>query len=90
MKIYSERIGPVEYFTSIGFVCFLLPYGWGIPKYWPVCIAGTFAALYWLRRSVKKEEGTLRAAKSSDPRIASIVTKFGVLVITNAIAIRYL
>ena len=84
MKIYSEKIGPVEYFRFIGFVCFAIPYGWSIPKYWPVCALFTVGAWWSLGRIVKKEDQALRAAKSDDPKIAKVVVLFGVLVMANA------
>lgn len=90
MKIYSEKIGPVQYFRGIGFVCFALPYAWAVPKYWPVCVLFTAGALWIVGRVVKKEEVALRSAKSGDPRIAQVVLIFGVLMFANAGLIRWL
>ena len=83
MKLYSDKIGPVEYFRGIGFTCFALPYGWGIPRFWPVCVALLISALWFINRVVKKEEEALRAAKSNDPRIAKVVFIFGILMFAN-------
>jgi hypothetical protein len=84
MKIYSEKIGPVQYFSFIGSLCFFLPYAGGIPKYWPACLLFSAGAFYWMRKSVKKEEVALRAVAQNDPRIAKVVIIFVVLMMTNA------
>ena len=83
MKIYSERIGPVEYFRGIGFLCFFLPYAMGVPRFWPLCLIASAGALWFIGRRVKREELALRAAKSDDPRIAKIVTLFAALMLAN-------
>ena len=90
MKIYSEKIGPVEYFRGIGFTCFVLPYAMGVPRFWPVCVLVTIGALWFIGRVVKKEEKALRAAKGRDPRITKVVMLFGALMIANAGLIRLL
>ena len=90
MKIYSEKIGPVEYFRGIGFACFFLPYAMGVPRFWPVCVLVSVAALWVLGRVVKKEESVLRAAKSGHPRVAKVVLLFAALMIANAGLIRFL
>ncbi len=84
MKIYSDKIGPVEYFRGIGFTCFALPYAMGVPRFWPVCVLVSIGALWFVGRVVKKEEEALRAAKSDDPRIAKIVMLSGAMMISNA------
>jgi hypothetical protein len=90
MKIYSEKIGPVEYFRGIGFACFFLPYSMGVPNYWPLCVLVSIGAYWFLGRRVKKDEDILRTAKSGDSRIVKIVLLFAVLVIANAGFIRLL
>lgn len=90
MKIYSEQFGPVQYFRSIGFACFVLPYAWGIPRFWYICIAFTIASFWFLGRLVRKEEKVLRAAKPDDPRIGRVVLIFGGLMFANAGLIRSL
>ena len=90
MKIYSEKIGPVEYFRGIGFTCFFLPYAMGVPNYWPLCVLVSIGAFWFLGRCVKKEEQALRAAKSGDPRIGKIVLLFAALMIANAGLIHFL
>ena len=90
MKIYSEKIGPVEYFRGIGFACFVLPYAMGLPRFWPLCVLVSIGALWFVGRVVKKEEEALRAAKGGDPRIAKVVVIFSVLMFANAGLIRIL
>ena len=84
MKIYSEKIGPVQYFSFIGSLCFFLPYAGGIPKYWPACLLFSAGGFYWMRRLAKKEEVVLRAEAQNDPRIAKFVITFAVLMMSNA------
>ena len=84
MKIYGDKIGPVEYFRGIGLTGFLMPYAMGVPRFWPVCVLITIGALWFIGRAVKKEEVALHAAKSGDPRITKMVMLFAVLMISNA------
>lgn len=90
MKVYSDKIGPLEYFRGIGFVTFALPYAWSLPRFWPVCVAFTIWSLWFLGRVVKKEEQALRAAKHDDPRIRKVVLIAGGLMFANALLLRYL
>jgi hypothetical protein len=90
MKIYSEKIGPVEYFRGIGFLCFFLPYAMGIPRFWPLCLIASAGALWFVERRVKREEQALRAAKSNDPRIGKIVFLFAALMLANGGLIHFL
>lgn len=89
MKIYSEKIGPVEYFRGIAFVCLALPYAGGVPSVWPVCVSLSIAALWFLVHVVKKEEGALRSAKRGDPAITKIVMIFIALTFANAVIVRF-
>lgn len=90
MKLYTKKIGPVEYFDAMALVCFFFPYGWGAPKLWQACLIFTLGAVYCLHKLVKKEEEALRAARRSDPRIGKVVLAFGALMIANAVLIRVL
>ena len=83
MKIYSEKIGPVEYFRGIGFVCIFLPYAMGVQRFWPLCLIVSAGALWFIGQRVKKEEQALRAAKSDDPHIGKLVILFAVLMLAN-------
>ena len=83
MKIYSEKIGPVEYLRGIGFLCVFLPYAMGVPRFWPLCLIASFGALWFVGRLVKKEEQALRAAKSNDLRIGKIVFICAALMLAN-------
>ena len=60
MKIWSESIGPVRYFSGIVTVCCLLPYGWRFPSLWYVCLPLTIASLIAYRSFSKKNEPRLR------------------------------
>jgi hypothetical protein len=90
MKIYSEKIGPVEYFGGIAFLCFAIPYAWRVPRLWPLCIVFSVCALWSLRRVVKKNEDVLREAKPDDNRVGKIVFLCGALIVGNALLIRFL
>ena len=90
MKVYSDKFGPVQYFRCMGFLTFAIPYAWSFPKYWPVCIAATVTALWFLDRLVKKEEPMLREAKFGDPRTGKVVVVTGVLMFANAALVRSL
>jgi ABC-type ATPase with predicted acetyltransferase domain len=80
----------VEYFRGTRFVRFAIPYAWLIPSYWPVCVAFSVEALWFVGRVVEKEKEALRAAKSDDPRIARVVLIFAALMFANVGLIRLL
>lgn len=82
MKLYSDKIGPVEYFRGIGVVCFLLPYAM-MPRGWPVCVVFSVAAYWGVMRLVRKEEAALRGARHNDSRIARVVTAFAAAMLAN-------
>jgi hypothetical protein len=90
MKVYSGKIGPVEYFRFMGFLTFAIPYAWSLPRFWPVCIVASLIGLWFLDKVVKKEEQALREAKHDDPRIRKVVLIAGGLMFANALLLRYL
>lgn len=89
MKTYSEKVGPVQYFSGIAFACLALPYAGGIPSAWPVCLPLSIAALWFFVRVVKKEEAVLRTAKRGDPIIGKVLMLFIILTFANAVLVRF-
>ncbi|MBI2516738.1 MAG: hypothetical protein HYV95_07450 [Opitutae bacterium] len=62
MDIWGRNIGPVEYYRGLAIVCFLLPYGWRIPTYWPIAIVLSALWLFMLNRLLKTNEQMLRVS----------------------------
>jgi hypothetical protein len=89
MKISRETIGPVPYFGGMAFVILALPYVWGVPSVWPVCVPLSVAALCFFVYLVRKEEKVLRTAKRGDPAINQVVMVLLTLTFANTMFIRF-
>ena len=92
MRIWSERIGPTEYFSGIATVCCLLPYAWQFPKHWPVSIAVTALGLLSFRHFVRRNDGELRREWLSFPSKIQLLcfVLFGALLFGNVVLVHLL